>query len=233
MKRLLKKKIDISIIVPCLNEQKHIKNTLFKLLKSFNNTNFLFEILVIDDGSTDKTLNEIKRFSLKNLTRDLKIFSHKKSMGIGFIFHKYSKKAKGEYVRMVMGDDVDLLKTHKLVLRYIKQYDIIIPVYKSVANKSKTRMFVSKVFTLIINIISFTKINYYNGSVTFRSNKLKEISYINDGFGFQAEIITKMIKKKSTYIEINTTALHRNTSNSISMKNFLRVAQIIFRIIKC
>ena len=47
--KLNKKKIDISIIIPCLNEEKHIKNTLTKLVKSFSNTKVTYELLVIND----------------------------------------------------------------------------------------------------------------------------------------------------------------------------------------
>ncbi len=233
MRKLSKNQIDISIIIPCLNEEKHIKNTLTKLVKSFSGNKNTFELLVINDGSKDSTLDKIKDFQLKYPKINLKIFSHKKSTGIGFIFYKYSKKVKGDYCRMVMGDDVDYLKTHKRILKFIHKYDIIIPIYKNVVNKSKMRMLISKIFTLIVNIISFSKISYYNGSVAFKTNHLKKIQFIDDGFGFQAEIITKLIKLDSNYIEFNTTALHRDHSNSITIKNIIKVIHIIIRIIKC
>lgn len=228
-----KKKIDISIIIPCLNEEKHIKNTLTKLVKSFSNSKSTYELLVIDDGSKDATLIKINEFYQKNPLTNLKIFNHKKNKGIGYIFSKYSKLSKGEYCRMVMGDDVDYIETHKKILKYLYKYDIIIPVYKVVTNKSKLRLFISKVFTFVVNIIAFSKIGYFNGSVAFKKNNLNDIDFINDGFGFQAEIIVKLLKKRATYIEFNAKALHRQTSNSITTKNLIKVIQIILRIIKC
>lgn len=233
MKKLSKSQIDISIIIPCLNEEKHIKNTLTKIVKSFSGSKKSFELLVVNDGSKDGTLDQIRDFQSNYPNINLKIYNHKKNTGIGFIFYKYSRKVKGDYCRMVMGDDVDYLKTHKRILKFIHKYDIIIPIYKNVVNKSKMRMFISKIFTLIVNIISFSRIGYYNGSVAFKTNHLKKIQFIDDGFGFQAEIITKLIKLDSNYIEFNTTALHRDHSNSITIKNIIKVIHIILRIIKC
>ena len=233
MRNSSKSQIDISIIIPCLNEEKHIKNTLTKLVKSFSGNKHSFELLVVNDGSNDSTLDEIRDFQINYPEINLKIYNHKKSTGIGFIFYKYSRKVKGDYCRMVMGDDVDHIKTHKNILRFIHKYDIIIPIYNNVVNKSKTRMIISKLFTLIVNIISFSKIGYYNGSVAFRTNHLKKVKFIDDGFGFQAEIITKLIKVNSNYIEFNASALHRDNSNSITIKNLIKVIHIILRIIKC
>lgn len=233
MKNSTLKKIDISIIVPCLNEQDHIQSTLSKIANSFNKSSHSFEIVVVNDGSSDKTLEKINIFKDKNPHIAINIYNHPEPKGIGYIFNHYQKILKGAYTRMVMGDDVDYIETHESILNYLYKYDLIIPVYTSVINKSKLRLLISTLFTKIVNLISFQKIRYYNGSVAFRSSALKEITFINDGFGFQAEIISKLLKKGKNYIEFETTALHRNQSNSITLNNLVKVVLILIRILKC
>ena len=58
-----------SIVIPAYNEEVHIK----KNIEQFLNTNIFDEIIVVDNNSTDKTSEEIKRlpqFMLKKLCRD-------------------------------------------------------------------------------------------------------------------------------------------------------------------
>ena len=61
---------DIYVIVPAYNEEKVIKEIISNLLNKFSN------VIVIDDGSTDGTLNEIKDF-------DVKIIHHEINLGVG------------------------------------------------------------------------------------------------------------------------------------------------------
>ena len=52
--------IKVSIIVPCFNREKHIANTIQSLLNQTAND---YEIIIIDDGSTDKTYNILKKIN--------------------------------------------------------------------------------------------------------------------------------------------------------------------------
>ena len=50
----------ISIVVPAHNEETNISVMVGELQKIFRETNYDFECIFIDDGSTDNTLNELK-----------------------------------------------------------------------------------------------------------------------------------------------------------------------------
>ena len=95
---------------------------------------------------------------------------------------------------MVPGDDVDYIETHKKIFKHIYDYDFIIPNYVKIKNKSKLRLFISTIFTFIINFLSGNKIGYYNGTCAFRTN-IKNIKNLNNGFGFQAQIICSLFQK--------------------------------------
>ena len=72
--------IKLSIIVPCFNEKKTLIKIIDKILLSLNNNNFKsYEILIVDDGSTDGTTEMVKEnFSTKN---NFKTFFHDKNLG--------------------------------------------------------------------------------------------------------------------------------------------------------
>ena len=74
--------IKISIIIPCYNEKNTLIKIINKIILSLNNYNFKsYEILIVDDGSSDGTTEIIKEnFSIKN---NFKTFFHDKNLGKG------------------------------------------------------------------------------------------------------------------------------------------------------
>ena len=89
--------MEFSIIIPCYNVEKYIENTVKSVLKqTFEN----FEILLINDGSTDNTLKILKKFDdkrIKILNQENKGVSSARNLGI--------KNAKGKYFLFLDGDD--------------------------------------------------------------------------------------------------------------------------------
>ena len=88
-----------SIIIPLYNEE----NTIIKLLKKICSLKRIkLEIIIINDGSTDKSLNLITQFKKKN---KIKIISHKKNCGKGAAIKSAKKYLTGE---IVLIQDADL-----------------------------------------------------------------------------------------------------------------------------
>ena len=52
----------ISIVIPAFNEEKYIENTLFSLLKSEQKTHINYEVILVDNNSTDETVNIAQKF---------------------------------------------------------------------------------------------------------------------------------------------------------------------------
>lgn len=97
---MLKKEIKFSIIIPCYNVEKYIERTILSVLnQSYKN----FEILLINDGSNDNTLNIIENFQKKDLR--IKIFSQE-NKGVSATRNKGVKESKGEYILFLDGDDL-------------------------------------------------------------------------------------------------------------------------------
>ena len=58
-----KKDFDVIIILPVFNEEKNIKYVCIELIEKLSQGNYNFQILLVDDGSTDDTLSEIEQLS--------------------------------------------------------------------------------------------------------------------------------------------------------------------------
>lgn len=96
------KKYIISVIVPAYNEEKKISH----VLKVLVNTVLVDEIIVINDGSSDKTRSVIKKF------KKIKLINLKKNHGKSYAIVKGIKKSKGDIVVFVDADLTGLNDSH-------------------------------------------------------------------------------------------------------------------------
>ena len=111
--------MDISFIIPSYNSGKTIKKAINSILKQDNNS-LEYEIIVVDDGSTDNT-EEI----IENLNENIK-FIKKENGGVSSARNRGIKEATGEYIVFVDSDDYISKTLLKDIEKYVeKDIDLI------------------------------------------------------------------------------------------------------------
>jgi len=112
----------VSIIIPVYNGEKFIQ----RAIRSVVDQNFprkQFEIIVVDDGSTDNTVEVIQPF--KNFVR---ILRHEKNMGLAASRNTGIKAARGQYIVNLDADDYlhqDFLSIEVLFLSLNEDFDAV------------------------------------------------------------------------------------------------------------
>lgn len=145
----------LSLIVPCYNEAENI--TLFQnaVIDTFQNIGYDFEIVFIDDGSTDATLQNLrKEFRLQRCP--VKIVSFSRNFGKDAGIFAGLQHADGDYICVIDAD----LQQHPEVVRDMvsildnqSQYDMV-AAYQDRRNEGKLLSFFKKTFYKIINKLS-------------------------------------------------------------------------------
>lgn len=190
----------ISIIIPCYNEEKHICNVINEIISYRTKYGLNIEIIIVNDGSTDRTkeciLEEMKNYS------DIYYIEHTKNRGIGASFKTGLKFSSGEYVLLIPGDGENSIAHILYAYPLLTEVDIVIPFILDQKLRTFSRRFISSFYTLIINIIFFINLNYFNGTVIYRSNIIKKINFNSTGFFYQTEILIKIIKLGYLYAEV-------------------------------
>lgn len=100
----------VSIVCTNYNKGVWIREAIESFLKQ--KTNFEYEILLIDDKSTDKSPEIIKEYA-KRYPRKIRAFYNEKNLGITRTWKKICKEAKGKYIARCDGDDY-WIDNHKL-----------------------------------------------------------------------------------------------------------------------
>lgn len=148
----------ISVIVPCYNEQESLPYFYEEISKVMNEmSEFQFEIIGINDGSKDNTLNELKKLSDND--KRIKYISFSRNFGKEAAIYAGLKNSNGDYVVIM---DADLQDPPQLLVNMMKE---IKTGYDSVATRRVTRVgepvirsFFARIFYRIMNRISSTEI---------------------------------------------------------------------------
>ena len=107
-------KLLLSIIMPAYNAEKFISQAIQSILdQTYNN----FELIIINDGSTDKTKNIIESFDDKRI----RYFENERNEGIVFSRNKGLKLAQGEYIGMLDADDIAYSKKFEEQITFLEQ----------------------------------------------------------------------------------------------------------------
>ncbi|MBD5385734.1 glycosyltransferase family 2 protein [bacterium] len=130
----------LSIIIPCYNVGEYIGNTLDSILKQ---TDKSWEVIAVDDGSTDNTLDILHSFSKDNSR--IKVITQNNS-GVSIARNEGLKLATGNYVYFLDGDDTIATNLVEEVNQYVhhRHSDIILFGFKEQKSPSKERIHLPK-----------------------------------------------------------------------------------------
>ena len=156
----------ISIVVPCYNEEETIElyyKEMKKIMKQMKDVTF--ELIFVNDGSTDKTLDILRDLS-KN--KDVRYISFSRNFGKEAGIYAGLKYATGDYVGLM---DVDLQDPPEMLIEMYnileqKEYDCVATRRVSREGEPKIRSFFARMYYKIINKISKTEI--VDGARDFR-----------------------------------------------------------------
>jgi glycosyltransferase involved in cell wall biosynthesis len=203
----------ISVLIPAFNEEENILKTIEGIKNSLNSLKEKFEIIVIDDGSKDKTSELAKK-------EKVKVIKLKKNYGKGKAINVGIKKAKGDIIVTL---DADLGESSKDV------YKIILPVLNNKTHLciAKFKKKKGKGFGLVKKLSKwgvkkFGKVNVkfpLSGQRCFRREVYEKIGRFKNGFALETAFTIDTARYRFKIIEVDTNFSHRETS--LNFKDFI------------
>ncbi len=193
--------IKISIIIPCFNEKDTIIKIVNKIILSLKNHNFKsYEILIVDDGSSDGTTEIIKEnFSIKH---NFKVFFHDKNLGKGAAIKTAKNNLSGD---IIIIQDADLEydpDDYKNLLKPIIDGDFKVVYgsrvlnqkrYKTSGFNSKVRIFGNHFLTIISNLLNKQNLtDAHTCYKVFHKEVFDLITLEENDFAFCPEVTSKI-----------------------------------------
>jgi glycosyltransferase involved in cell wall biosynthesis len=109
------KKPKISVIMSIYNGEKYLREAIESIL---NQTFTDFEFIIVNDGSTDNSLEIIQSYDDKRI----KIINNEKNIGLTKSLNKAIKQARGEYIARQDADDISLPNRFEEQLKYFEEH---------------------------------------------------------------------------------------------------------------
>ncbi len=208
----------VSIIIPVYNEEHFVKMAIEAVIKT-KIGGLKKEIVVINDGSTDGTYKEVKKFKGKRKKYGvaIKVVRLKTNQGKGAAIRAGLKRVTGQ---IVVIQDADLEYSPQEILRLIKPIRLG---YADVVYGSRFmggaphrvlffwHMVANKFLTLVSN--AFTNLNLTDmetGYKVFRASIIKKVHLKENRFGFEPEITAKVAKMNCRLFEVGVSYRGRN-----------------------
>ena len=197
----------LSVIVPAYNEEKTIINVLESILR---NVPDVYEIIIVDDGSTDHTCQLVEDFTSKwNKGGIIKLIKHETNQRKTAAVKTGIQNSKGS---IVIVQDADLEYNPEdipNVIHPIKagQADVVYGSRFLVRKASRVLYFRHYLANHIITFISdlVTDVNLTDvetGYKAFRGDLIRKLNLTSSGFGFEIEITAKVSKLKCRIYEV-------------------------------
>jgi glycosyltransferase involved in cell wall biosynthesis len=186
----------VSIIVPTHNQEKTIYKDIKRIYETMEKTRWEFEIIVVSDGSSDKTLQEAQKLARKKA--NLQAIGYETNRGKGYAVRYGMARAEGDFIAFIdSGMEIDP-NGISMILEHMQWYeaDIIVGSKKHPVSKVRGYSFIRRIYSWGYHVL--TKIFFrlplgdtQTGLKVFRRKVLEKVlpRIVVKKFAFDVELL--------------------------------------------
>lgn len=221
---------DITILVPALNEETNLRPTVDKIISVLPNYYDRYEIIIYDDGSVDGTTGIGQDLARNN--SNIKFIRHEVSKNLGYIYQDGIKRSQCSSLMMIHGQN-DILEESLHKIFAMRNSSLIIPFQENTFERPMARALISKLFVFLNNTIFNLNLKYYNHYVLCDTELLRSVEITSFSYAFQAEVLIKLIKSGTDYVEvgIRDDFSNKKESKAFRVKNIIGVAKFYLSVL--
>lgn len=223
----------VSVIIPMYNEEDNVNRTLTEVrdvLKNYEN----YEVIVVDDGSHDKTFESAEKFALEN--RGIRVLKHHANMGMGRALRTGFENTTGDIIVTIDADlsySADQIPNLADELIYDESVDMVVgsPYMEggNVKNVPAFRLFVSKVANKFVGFSLSEKLSTVTAVLrAYRKEVLDSLELESNGTDINLEILSKASANKYRIKEVPAVLEGRKLGSSKLKFRAKTISHVLF-----
>jgi glycosyltransferase involved in cell wall biosynthesis len=219
-------------LILALNEETYLKKTFIELQDVILETAIKdYQISVIDDGSTDSTLEVAKKIKLE-LDSNFKIITNGKNLGPAISIKNYIDEVQEGKLVIISGDN-DLEKDFiKKIINASKKADLVLSCYLNREKKGRLRAFLSTTFNVMMCTIFDVYVFYLQGPAVWPIDIVRKMDIKSKGIAYASEVHIKLLYSGLSFIEVaGYCNVGSEKSTSVKLSSFIDIYKCIFRLI--
>jgi glycosyltransferase involved in cell wall biosynthesis len=190
----------VSVIIPALNEEGNLAAAVATVLSAIGDRFSDYELLIFDDGSTDRTGAIADELAAGN--PHIRVIHNPRNMGFGYNYNRGVELARMEYVTMFPGDNEIPGEAIRAILDVVGSADIVVPYIATPGVRSWSRRVISACFVAMINVLFGLRLRYFNGPCVHCRTLLLSVPMRTHGFAYMAAILVRLIRSGCSYVEV-------------------------------
>ena len=229
------KKITLSVVIPCFNEETTLKRCIQRVL-AIGDVSLALEIIVVDDGSTDGSLSVARDLAEKH--SEIKVVQHETNQGKGASLRTGFKSATGHFVAVQDADlEYDPFDLKRLLVPLMNNDADVVLGSRFLSTGAHRVLYFwhylgNRLLTFVSNM--FTDLNLTDMETcykVFRRDVIERIDIKENRFGFEPEIVAKIAHMRLRIFEMGVSYRGRTyeEGKKIGVKDGFRAVYCIFR----
>lgn len=227
-------RFDVSVVIPMHNESANLPTTIEQIQAELNRAGHTFQIIAVDDGSTDDTSRKLHQIAATH--NWLKVISYQPNQGRGYAIRSGIAVAGGEIICTTDADlsySPDHLTRMIALLNKYDKLDCVVGSPYSVGGTTEDvpplRLFISRLGNKVISRAMGGNIKTSTGVLrAYRKTCIKSLELFSSGKELHLEIISKLLAAGYTIMEMPATLRSRKKGKSKFRFRAIAASHLIF-----
>jgi dolichol-phosphate mannosyltransferase len=224
-------KKSLTIVVPALNEAHKISDTVEELIAVASRKLDDFEMVLIDDGSTDQTENLMEGFARRDPR--IRVVHNPVPQGVGGAFMNAVATAKFDSLVLVPGDHAYRADGVERLIDKLGAADVVISYRDNQTDRSFFRSSMSHALRTILNVMFRFKLNDYHSMIIYPVRPVRQIDTRTRSYGYQIEVIVSLLQMGLTFVQVpvSLNAELPGSSRAVRMSTFIELGKTMIRLL--
>ena len=220
----------VSIFLPAYNEVDNLEGAVADIEWAAVQVLRDYEILIIDDGSTDGTGALADRLAEKNSR--IQVIHQPRNLGIAAAYQRALDAARLDYFSFLAADGEIARESVRDILGSVGRADIVAPYHQNPRARQLHRRFLTWASTVLVNALFGQRMHYYQGPCIYPVPLARVLPKSAGGFYFLTQMLIHALHAGYSCVEVGLTHVDRASgrSKAVSAKNILKALQTIAQV---